>query len=149
MLTLLTQLHHTRLMFPQISTFPFPLFNSLTFIQKKKNFSLMGCSSTSLSLSSLHLPSIFICSINYLTFSSTSLFNSPLELPDLFIFPINCTPNFLFKSCARIFYLSPCGPCGPYGYIVFLVSKCVLSPLVYLFIFCYCIHLGALSYMSL
>jgi hypothetical protein len=55
-------------------------------------------------LSPLELPDLFISSINYLTFSSTSLSLSPLEPPDLFIFPINCTPNFLFKSYAEIFF---------------------------------------------
>ena len=62
-------------------------------------------SSTSLSLSPLELLDLFISSINYLTFSSTSLSLSPLELPDLPISPINCTPNFLFKSYARNFFL--------------------------------------------
>ena len=61
-------------------------------------------------LSPLELPDLFISSINYLTFSSTSLSLSPLELPDLFISPINCSPNFLFKSYAEIFFQSPHGP---------------------------------------
>ena len=141
MLTLLTRLHHTRLRFPQIPphqiccSYTLPHSPSLYLILTlfKRKFSLswlflylsLSLSSLHLPNTSLHLPNIFICSINYLTFSSTSFFNSPLELPDLFISPINCTPNFLFKSYARIFYLSPC---GPYGSIVFLVSKVCSFP---------------------
>ncbi len=58
----------------------------------------------------LELLDLFICSINYLTFSSISLYLSPLELSDLFISPINCTPNFLFKSRVGIFFSLPVVP---------------------------------------
>jgi hypothetical protein len=57
-------------------------------------------------LSPLELFDLFIFSINYLTFSSTFLSLSPLELLDLFISLINCTPNFLFKFYAEIFFLA-------------------------------------------
>ena len=66
------------------------------------------------SISPLHLPlspSHLLNSLTsssllliYLTFSSTSLSLSPFELLDLFISPINCTTNFLFKSCVGFFF---------------------------------------------
>ena len=78
-------------------------------------------------LSPLELPDLFISSINYLTFSSTSLSLSPLEFLDLFISPINCTPNFLFKSYARIFFSLPV---VPIVLLLFESQRCILSPLV-------------------
>ena len=83
--------------------------------------------SLSLSLSPLELPNLFISSINYLTFSSTSLSLSPLELPDLFISPINYTPNFLFKSYARIFFSLPV---VPIVLLLFESQRYILSTLV-------------------
>ena len=85
-------------------------------------------SSLSLSLSPLELSNLFISSINYLTFSSTSFSLSPLELPDLFISTINCTPNFLFKSYAKIFFFSL--HVIPIVLLLFKSQRCVLYPLV-------------------
>ena len=138
---------------PHTSTFPFPLFNSLTLLfKKKKNFPSHGCSSTShlhlpLSLSPLKLSDLFISSINYLTFSSTSLSLSPLELPT------SSSPQLIASS---ISYLNPMVrfffslPVLPMVLLLFESKRCVLSPLVSLFLFLFCcIHLRALSYMSL
>jgi hypothetical protein len=77
--------------------------------------------------SPLELPDLFIFSINYLTFSSIFLYLSPLELPNLFISPINCTPNFLFKSYAWIFFSLPV---IPMVLLLFESQKCILFPLV-------------------
>ena len=128
------------------------LILSRTFIKKKKFplswlFLYLTSSCTSLSFSSLELPNLFIFLINYLIFSPTSLSLSPLELLDLFISPIYCTPNFLFKSCARIFFFSL--SVVLMVLLLFESQQCVLSPLVSLFIFWCCMHLGALSCMSL
>ena len=103
-------------------------------------------SSTSLSLSPLELPDLFIYLINYLTFSSTSLSLSPLELSDLFISPINCTLNFLFKSCAEIFFSLHVVP----RFCCCLSLKGAFYPFWFLCLcFCCCIHLGGLSCMSM
>ena len=72
---------------------------------------------------------------------------SPLELSDLFISPINCTINFLFKSCVEIFFSLPV---VLIILLLFKSQRCIFSPLVSLFIFfCCCIHLGTLSCMPL
>jgi hypothetical protein len=69
-------------------------------------FLYLTFSFTSLSLSHLKLPNLFISSINCFTFSSTSLSFSSLELPDLFISPINCTPNSFLNPMLRFFLVS-------------------------------------------
>ena len=130
------------------STFPFPIFNFLTFLFKNK-FSLMAVPLPHLLiyLSSLELPDFFISSINYLTFSSTSFSLSPLELPDLFISPINCTPNFLFKSYVEIFFLVSMWSLQFYCCLSlkdaffpfwFLISFAGFHTFIYLFILFFC-----------
>ena len=97
-------------------------------------------------LSRLELPDLFISSINYLTFSFTSLSLSPLELPT------SSSPQLI---APQISYLNPVVgfffslPMLPMILLLFEFQRCVLSPLVSLFIFCCCIHLGTLSCMSL
>ena len=104
-------------------------------------------SSTSLSLSPLELLDLFISSINYLTFSSTSLSLSPLEFPDLFISLINCTPNFLFKSYAGIFFLVSIWSLqfycclsfkGVFFPLWFLIDFARFHAFIYLFIWFFC-----------
>ena len=118
------------LLLPYTSTFSFPLFKFLSLLFKKQFFLLwfffyLTSSSTSLSLSPFELLDLFISPINYLTFSSTSLSLTswtpwPLHLP------INCTPNFLFKSCAEIFFSLRV---VPMVLLLFESQRCVLFPL--------------------
>ena len=98
-------------------------------------------------LSPLELPDLFIFSINYLTFSSISFSLSSLELSNLFISPINCTSNFLFKSCGEMYFFSL--PVVHMVVLLFEFQRYIISLLVSLFIFCFCIHLEALSCLSL
>ena len=138
----------------QTSTFPFPLFNSLSHFYSKNKFSLswvflyLTSSSTSISLSPLELSDLFIFSINYLTFSSTylspshllnSLTSSSLQLIAPPISYLNLVLGFFFLSL----------PVIPMVLLLFKSQRCIISPFVSLFIFCYCIHLRALSCMSL
>ena len=139
------------LLLPHTFTFPFSLFNSLTFIQKKKNslswlFLYLTSSSASLSLSPLELPNLLISSINYLTFSSTSLSLSPLELPTSSSPQLIALPISYLNPVVGFFFSFPV---LPRVLLLFESQKCVLSSLVSLFIFCCCIHLGALNCMSL
>ena len=137
------------MLFLYTSTFHFPLFNSLSHFYSKKKFSLMIVLLPYLFiyLSPLELPDLFIFSINYLTFSSISFSPSSLELSNLFISPINCTSNFLFKSCGEMYFFSL--PVVHMVVLLFEFQRYIISLLVSLFIFCFCIHLEALSCMSL
>ena len=139
------------LLLPHIFTFPFPLFNSLShFYSKKTKISFIAVPVshllTYLSLSSLELPDLFISSINYLTFSSTSLSLSPLELPNSSSPQLIAPPISQLTLVVRFFFSLPV-------VLIFLLlfksQRCVLSPLVSLFIFCCCIHLRVLNCMSL
>ena len=135
---------------PYTSTFPFSLFNSLTLLLKK-NFSLMVVPLAHL-LIYLSLPFTswtpwpFHLLNNHLTFSSTSLSLSPLELPTSsspqlvahLISYLNHVVWFFFSLLVL-----------PMVLLLFESQRCVLSPLVSLFIFCCYIHLGVLSCMSL
>ena len=126
------------------STVPFPLFNSLSH----------GCSS----ISHLHLPLSHSHShlLNSLTYSSpqlitsyfhlslspshllNSLASSSLQLIAPLIFYLNPMLRFFFSLCVVSMVL-----------LLFKSQRCDLSPLVSLFTFCCCIHLGVLSYMLL
>ena len=93
--------------------------------------------------------------LNFLTSSSPQLITSFFHLPLSFFHllnsrpfhpPINCTHDFLFKSCGEIFFSLLV---LPIVLLLFESQKCFFSPLVFLFIFCCCIHLWVLSCMSL
>jgi hypothetical protein len=114
---------------------------------------LHGCSSVSplhLPLSPSHLLNSLTSSsfqLIYFTFSSTSLSLSPFELADFFISPIHCTTNFLFKSCAGIFFLvslwSLWFRCclslkGAFFPLWFLIDFAVFHAFIYLFIWFFC-----------
>ncbi len=137
-------------MLSHTSTFPFFLFHSLTLLFKKKN-----------SLMVVPLPHLFIyLSLpliswtpwplhllnNHLTFSSTSLSLSPLELPTSSS-PQLIAPPISYLNPVVGFFFSP--PLLPMVLLLFEFQRCVSSPLISLFIFCYCIYLGALSCMLL
>ena len=125
------------------STFPFPLFNSLTLLLKKKKNSL---SWLFLYLSPLELLDPFISSINYLTFSSTSLSLSPLELPTSSSLQLIAPPISYLNPTVRFFFSLLV---LPMVLLLFESQRCVISPLISLFIFCCCIYLGTLSCMLL
>ncbi len=124
------------------STFPFSLFNSLTFVQKKIYLS-HGCSSTSplylpLSLSPPELTNLFISSINYLTFLSISFSLSPLKPPNLFISSINYLTfsstslplNSLTSSSPQLIALS-------ISYLNFILGFFFLVSVWFIWFYCY------------
>ena len=143
----------SNLLLPHTFTFPFLyLILSHTFIRKKKKYLSYGCSSTL----PLHLPLSPSHFLNSLTSSSPQLITSPFHLslspfqllnslnsssPQLIAPPISYLNPVL--GFFLIFLWSLC------FFLLFEFQRCVLFPLVSLSIFCCCIHLGALSCMSL
>ena len=94
--------------------------------------------------------------LNSLTSLSSQLITSPFHLP---LSPSQLL-NFLNSSSPQLIappisYLNPMLgfffslSVVPMILLLFESQRCVLFPLVYLFIFCCCIHLGALSCMLL
>ena len=111
------------LLLPHTSTFPFLLFNSLTFLLKNK-FSLSWLYLTSSSASHL---------LNSLTFSSPQLITSPFHLPLSHSHLLNslissspqappiCYSNFMLRFCFLVSIWS----------LSFESERCVLSLLIY------------------
>ena len=141
------------MLLPHTSTFPFPLFNSLSHFYSKRISLCHGCSSTS----PLHLPLSPSHLLNSLTASSPQLIISPFHLPLSPSHLLNSLTSSSFQLIAPpIFYLNPMliffffSLCVvPMILLLFESQRCILSPLVSLFIFCCCIHLGVLSCMLL
>ena len=111
---------------PHTFTFPFPSFNFLSLLFKKKILSY-----GSFSTSPLHLPIFPSHLFPSLTSSSPQLIALPISY-------LNLVVRFFFSL-----------PMIPMVLLLFESQRCVSSPLVSLFIFCGCIYLGALSCMSL
>ena len=119
------------LLLSHISTFPFPLFNSLSHFYSKINSFSHGCSSTS------HL-------LNSLTFSSPQLITSHFHLSISLSHLLNSlTSSSLQLIAPQISYLNPmlgffffCLPVVLMFLLLFKSQRCVLFPFVSLFIFC-------------